>query len=190
MKSRETKKEQRKLSGKLSRYVYGFSTFPVPDDNTVHYTTIFDNSPLNRVWLQYGPGAAWNNAHPVTTEYYTNTDNGELACKLYITNGYTFSEGQTLLERCMNGTEQLDTYYVYDHYGRLCVVLQPEYQNEPDRAKYAFQYQYNERGLCIWKKLPGIQYVINEYNVADQLIFSQDGNRNAYPYRQWQTDTD
>ena len=75
----------------------------------------------------------------------------------------------------MNGTEQLDIYYVYDDYGRLCFVLQPMYQTTANVSLYAFQYRYNNRGLCIWKKLPGAEHILYEYDGADRLAFSQDG---------------
>jgi len=78
---------------------------------------------------------------------------GVLSCKLYNTSGtstdnytagtlhvvkttdednhvsYTFTDkqGRTVLERRVNGSEYLDTYYVYDNHGNLCFVLQPEY---------------------------------------------------------------
>ena len=79
----------------------------------------------------------------------------------------------------MNGTEQLDTYFVYDVKGNLCFVLQPEYQDSAFLDKFAFQYRYDNRNRCIWKKLPGAEYISYEYNDHDQLAFSQDGNQRA-----------
>ncbi|MBQ8243133.1 MAG: hypothetical protein IJZ40_06660 [Bacteroidaceae bacterium] len=70
----------------------------------------------------------------------------------------------------MNGTEQLDTYYVYDDYGHLCFVLQPMYQKTADLSLYAFQYKYDERNRCIWKKLSGAEHILYEYNDYDQLV--------------------
>ena len=175
------------------------------NDTCPFETTVYENSPLDRVQLQYGAGAAWYNSHPVSSEWMTNTASGDLSCKKYTTDGttlsggtathaagtlyvtkttdedgnvsYTFVDGEerTLLERRMNGTEQLDTYYVYDDYGRLCFVLQPMYQTTANVSLYAFQYRYNNRGLCIWKKLPGAEHILYEYDGADRLAFSQDG---------------
>ena len=175
------------------------------NDTCPFETTVYENSPLDRVQLQYGAGAAWYNSHPVSSEWMTNTASGDLSCKKYTTDGttlsggtathaagtlyvtkttdedgnvsYTFVDGEerTLLERRMNGTEQLDTYYVYDDYGRLCFVLQPMYQTTANVSLYAFQYRYNNRGLCIWKKLPGAEHILYEYDGADRLVFSQDG---------------
>ena len=137
----------------------------------------------------------------------TSTVGNVLSCKLYTTNGetlsggttyynaqnlyvtkttdedgnigYTFTDkqGRTVLERRINGTEQLDTYYVYDAKGNLCFVLQPMYQSEASTDKYAFQYKYDNFGNCIWKKLPGAGYVENVYDEYNRLVFSQDGNQ-------------
>ena len=129
---------------------------------------------------------------------------GAQACKLYTTDGntlsggsgyytsgslyvvkttdedgnisYTFTDKQerTVLTRQMNGTEQLDTYFVYDVKGNLCFVLQPEYQDSAFLDKFAFQYKYDNRNRCIWKKLPGAEYISYEYNDYDQLVCSSD----------------
>ena len=178
-------------------------------DTRPYNETVYEASPLNRVTKQYGAGAAWYSGHPVATDYLTNTATGVQACKLYTTDGntlsggsgyytagslyvvkttdedgnisYTFTDkqGQTVLTRQMNGTEQLDTYFVYDAKGNLCFVLQPMYQTTANVSLYAFQYKYDNRNRCIWKKLPGAEYISYEYNDADQLTFSQDGNQRA-----------
>ena len=85
---------------------------------------------------------------------------------------YTFTDkqGRTVLTRQMNGTEQLDTYFVYDVKGNLCFVLQPMYQTTANLGLYAFQYRYDNRNRCIWKKLPGAEYISYEYNDYDQLV--------------------
>lgn len=90
---------------------------------------------------------------------------------------YTFTDkqGQKLLERAVNGSEHLDTYYVYDNYGNLRFVLQPEYQDTADVNLYAFQYRYDTLKRCTWKKLPGASGVTMEYDDADRMVFSQDG---------------
>jgi len=92
---------------------------------------------------------------------------------------YTFTDkqGRTVLERRVNGSEYLDTYSVYDGLGNLVLVLQPEYQTTADLSLYAFQYEYNSRNLCSKKSLPGAGYISYEYDDADRLIFSQDGNQ-------------
>jgi len=49
------------------------------------------------------------------------------------------------------------------------------YQTTANVSLYAFQYRYNNRGLCIWKKQPGAEHILYEYDGADRLVFSQDG---------------
>lgn len=92
---------------------------------------------------------------------------------------FTDKQGQTVLTRQMKGSEAHDTYYIYDDFENLCFVLQPKYQEEANLGKFAFQYKYDGRNRCIWKKLPDaapIQYV---YDTADRMTFSQDGNQST-----------
>ena len=132
-----------------------------------------------------------------------------LACKRYTTNGtslsggtgyypantltvlqstdedghvsYTFTDrlGRTVLVRQLEGSTQHDTYYVYDSRDNLCFVLQPEYQTVHDLEKYAFQYKYDGYGRCTEKTIPGAGTTRYDYDAADRVIFSQDGNQNA-----------
>ena len=137
------------------------------------------------------------------------TAGNELACKRYTINGtslsggstnypagtlqvvkatdedghisYTFTDrlGRTVLIRQMNGTTQYDTYYVYDSRNNLCFVLQPEYQFTNNLSKHAFQYKYDGYGRCSEKTVPGVGTERYDYDAADRLIFSQNGNQNV-----------
>ena len=93
--------------------------------------------------------------------------------------------GHVVLSRQMKGSETHDTYYVYDDKGNLCFVLQPMYQSSANLDQYAFQYKYDGRNRCIWKKLPGAGYVEMVYDNADRLVFSQDGNQRALSTGNW-----
>lgn len=170
---------------------------------------VYEPSPLKRLVQQYGAGKAWHDGHPVATIYAVNLSTQPFNCNNYsisstgtlINNGtyqvgllyvtqttdedgntsYIFVDklGRTLMKRQMKGSEAHDTYYVYDDYNRLCFVLQPMYQVSADLDKYAFQYKYDTNDNCIWKKLPGAQYIEYVYDAADRLTFSQDGNQRA-----------
>ena len=100
---------------------------------------------------------------------------------------YTFTDkmGHVVLSRQMKGSETHDTYYVYDDKSNLCFVLQPMYQSSANLDQYAFQYKYDGRNRCIWKKLPGAGYVEMVYDNADRLVFSQDGNQRALTSGNW-----
>lgn len=101
---------------------------------------------------------------------------------------FTNSRGQNILTRQMDNNICHDTYYIYDDYGNLRVVLPPiasdslnssSHQQEfVDNvlSKYAYLYQFDARNRCIAKKLPGCEWIYNIYDNADRLIFTQDGN--------------
>ncbi len=130
----------------------------------------------------------------------TRTDNYE-ANELYVTcisdeDGKTTYEfknkrDQVLLIRQINEGQLHDTYYIYDSYGNLRVVLSPEASarlitsatgwKESDEVlrKYAYFYKYDERNRCIEKKIPGIDPIYMVYDKSDRLIFTQDGNQRA-----------
>ena len=93
--------------------------------------------------------------------------------------------GHVVLTRQMKGSETHDTYYVYDDKSNLCFVLQPMYQSLANLDLYAFQYKYDGRNRCIWKKLPGAGYMEMVYDNADRLVFSQDGNQRALTSGNW-----
>ena len=70
-----------------------------------------------------------------------------------------------------------DTYYIYDDLGLLRFVLSPSYQEEANLEKYGYEYRYDQRGRCVWKRLPGCEYLPLWYDNADNLMFSQDGEQ-------------
>ena len=70
-----------------------------------------------------------------------------------------------------------DTYYIYDDLGLLRFVLSPSYQEEANLEKYGYEYRYDQRGRCVWKRRPGCEYLQLWYDNADNLMFSQDGEQ-------------
>ena len=50
---------------------------------------------------------------------------------------------------------------------------------------FTTQYEYDARGRCTKKKLPGTDFVEYTYNDADQLVYSQDGNQRAQATKKW-----
>ena len=85
---------------------------------------------------------------------------------------YTNAFGKKVLERRGNDN---DTYYVYDCYNRLRLVLMPKIQSEYDLDKYAFQYRYTLSGNLIYKKLPGCAPIEYVYDKNDRCLSVQDG---------------
>nr|WP_305210196.1 DUF6443 domain-containing protein [Bacteroides intestinalis] len=188
------------------------------NDSRPYQEAVYETSLQNRIVKQYGAGADWHSGHPVATEFMGNSATAQLRCTRYkvtsagaleasgdYANGtlnvtrttdedgnmsYTFMDkiGRTLLERRMNGSEALDTYYVYDNYGNLCYVLPPAINGNISTDNlnlYAYQYNYDGCNRCIRKKLPGTQYIEYVYDNSDRLTFSQDGSQRALSAQNW-----
>ncbi|MCD7936407.1 MAG: DUF6443 domain-containing protein, partial [Tannerellaceae bacterium] len=74
-------------------------------------------------------------------------------------------QGQVLLIRQLNGSELIDTYYLYDSFGNLRAVLPPLAttalasgtwtETNATLQQYAYLYKYDDRNRLIAKKLPG-----------------------------------
>ncbi|WP_120233467.1 DUF6443 domain-containing protein [Chryseobacterium sp. AG363] len=103
------------------------------------------------------------------------------------------SQGQTILARKMNGSVPIDTYYIYNIYNQLVLVIPPKADKEIAENgdtvtqaildKLCYQYKYDNRGRQVEKRLPGKNYW--EYFVYDKqnrLVLSQDANQHL---KQW-----
>jgi RHS repeat-associated protein len=193
-----------------------FILHPTTNDNTIRYA--YDDSPLNRIHRESGPGYDWqinlkdkisdniinNNTH-ICKKYVCDINNRDvisIACSGNYKNGelfvvikvdedenttYEFKDklGQVVLIRQMEGETAFDTYYIYDIYGNLKVVLPPIAsdrltsgvwkEGNSDIQQFAYLYKYDEYNRCIAKKIPGTEWVYYIYDKADRLIFRQDG---------------
>lgn len=78
----------------------------------------------------------------------------------------------------------ISTYYIYDDYGRLRCVVQPEgvkqliqtgwVLNNSIYNEQAFRYEYDGNGRLIMKKVPGAEPVYMVYDARDRLVMTQD----------------
>ena len=183
---------------------------------------VYEASPLGRVRKQALPGYM-KDFEVVYTEfdYRTNDtdevrwlavgvdgelvcegchDAGTLSCTVttdpdgHVVQSFTDGLGRTLLSRTFDDDEPIDTYSVYDEYGRLRWVVTPEgsyllsdsqtFPVDDDFAeKYCYVYTYNDRGLMVEKRMPGREAEYMRYDEGDRLRVSQDGNLRAK--KQW-----
>lgn len=183
---------------------------------------VYEASPLGRVRKQALPGYM-KDFEVVYTEfdYRTNDtdevrwlavgvdgelvcegchDAGTLSCTVttdpdgHVVQSFTDGQGRTLLSRTFDDDEPIDTYSVYDDYGRLRWVVTPEgsyllsdsqtFPVDDDFAeKYCYVYTYNDRGLMTEKRMPGREAEYMRYDEGDRLRVSQDGNLRAK--KQW-----
>jgi RHS repeat-associated protein len=176
-------------------------------DAKPYVETILESSPLNRPLGQHQPGADWythptgidyktNDAGEVI---YFSVENNQLKRNgnydpntLYktvvtdedkkTTTEYKDKQGQVVMKR---SSGDVDTYYVYNDLNQLSYVIPPKAVDEltdfsDDNAilkQYCYLYQYDERGNCIYKRLPGCTPIYMVYDKADRLVLSQDGNQ-------------
>ncbi|MEM6768647.1 MAG: discoidin domain-containing protein, partial [Bacteroidota bacterium] len=76
------------------------------------------------------------------------------------------------------------TYYVYDAFGNVRFVIQPEGWKTARtsgisttiRDDYCFEYVYDARQRVIRKKVPGADWVEMVYDKLDRVVATQDGN--------------
>jgi YD repeat-containing protein len=93
--------------------------------------------------------------------------------------------GKAVLERRKNGTENVDTYYAFDDYGRLAWVISPQGSaqlrdamtlTEGDNVAnhYCYIYRYDGRSRQISRKIPGkgVEYLV--YDKLGRLVMQQD----------------
>ncbi|WP_052752916.1 DUF6443 domain-containing protein [Kordia zhangzhouensis] len=99
----------------------------------------------------------------------------------HTTEEFKNKSGQVLLKRTYNGTEQLDTYYIYDDFGNLTYVLSPEASDKTtigttELDQLCYQYKYDHRNRLIEKKIPakGWEYIV--YDALDRPVLTQDAN--------------
>ena len=82
--------------------------------------------------------------------------------------------------------QYLDTYSVYDGLDHLLAVIPPALSDrlsigqslDPEETeRYAYLYLYDSKERVCARKLPGIGWIRMEYDDADRLVFTQDGEQ-------------
>jgi len=93
-------------------------------------------------------------------------------------------DGQTILVRKNDGTQDTDTYYLYNEYGQLAAVIPPlavkATWNETTLNTLCYQYRYDGMGKLVEKKLPGKGWEYLIYDQQDRVIMTQDASLRAY----------
>ena len=144
-----------------------------------------------KIWKVNGVGSysIEGNYNPgLLTEMHTTDESGNQVVE------YKDKEGKVILKKVqVDGTVNdnyigwLCTYYIYDDYNNLRLVLQPKavknlYDNSwpsPSTTlldELAFRYEYDGKNRMGIKKVPGAAEVYMVYDKWDRLVLTQDGN--------------
>lgn len=171
-------------------------------NDTPAYTRIgYDNSPLNRVVSQTGPGKDWvTNSKSIQTNYLTNTATDTVngwnvnsdgtftafnyaANTLYVTETideqgnatreYKDMQGHVVQKKSKLGTTWLRTAYVYDDLDLLRCVVPPQATNPGTDQSLCYYYTYDNRNRMTVKKIPGGGAVLMVYDKRDRLRFAK-----------------
>ncbi|GEN76926.1 DUF6443 domain-containing protein [Chryseobacterium hagamense] len=108
-------------------------------------------------------------------------------------------QGQTVLIRRNDGSQNVDTYYVYNEYNQLAFVLSPKAVKQIELNnnvitdeilnELCYQYKYDGRNREVEKKIPGKDWEFMVYDKQDRLVLSQDGklrtSDNTFSGRGW-----
>lgn len=105
------------------------------------------------------------------------------------TTEYKNIQGQLILARkAVNASLNADTYYVYNKFDQLVLVVPPNAVVAPTIASaldtLCYQYQYDGRNRLVAKKLPGKGWEYMVYDKQDRMVMTQDANLGAT--KQWQ----
>ncbi|MDD5695410.1 MAG: DUF6443 domain-containing protein [Bacteroidales bacterium] len=200
----------------LTTVFYNFPTDPtITADGYPYGKTEFDNSPLNRVMKQGFPGEPWQlEEHPQQFAYTSNVSDDIIllemdeqtlqfsgigyyqAQSLYVTQ--TWDENQNLtvtykdkqdrvvVKESIVSDSSLRTYYLYNAFGNLAVVISPEgskllnssfSSSDSFIQQWCYTYTYDQRQRLVEKRIPGMTAPIcYVYDPLDRVILTRDGN--------------
>ncbi len=171
---------------------------------TYDVNSVNDNVQIFTIGYNSGDIPQSLDAYPAKTLFETTKtdENG------YRVVEYTNKSGQLVLKKVEIGdaptvahSEWICTYYVYDDFGLLRYVLQPEAVKYLDANAWSFagtfgqrildemcfRYEYDDKGRTILKKAPGAQPLQMIYDSRDRVVFMRDGNQAAKATPEWTT---
>jgi len=150
-----------------------------------------------KIWIVNGPGdyntgsASAPYGNGLLTEMHTTDEHGNQIVE------YQDKEGKVIMKKVQvdaspgnSYTGWLCTYYVYDIYNNLRLVIQPKGVkrlttngwiisstiNTDVLNELCFRYEYDSKNRMSIKKMPGAAEVYMVYDKWDRLVLTQDGN--------------
>ncbi len=98
---------------------------------------------------------------------------------------YQNGRGQTVLIRKNDGTQNIDTYYVFNEYNQQAFIIPPKAVKQIEQNNntitdvvlngLCYQYRYDGLDREVEKKLPNKDWEYSVYDKQDRLVLTQDG---------------
>jgi len=170
---------------------------------TIAYTTNTADDQV-RIWFVDNSPLTYTNNDQSTNVPYTNSVYAAGLLLKTVTKDeaghavieYKNPEGLVVLKKVQAGTVSdnapytnwLSTYYIYDDFNQLRVVLQPRAVEELVKPannwivpadvlnEFGFRYEYDKKHRMTAKKVPGAGWVYMVYDARDRQVMTQDAN--------------
>jgi RHS repeat-associated protein len=163
-----------------------------PGNHTVKNLVSLNNSsyPPVRYWQGNGQSSTYYPQNSLILRITTDENGNQVRT-------YTNAQGQTVLRQVQinetlegSYTEWLDTYYIYDNFGRRAYIVPPKAMklltdpllidaNNPSVAELIYTYTYDTRGRVIEKKVPAAAVEYFVYDKLDRVVLTQNGSLRA-----------
>ncbi|CAH0198674.1 polymorphic toxin-type HINT domain-containing protein [Chryseobacterium sp. Bi04] len=138
---------------------------------------------INDVSIITAPNDAYttNGYYNANTLYKTVTkDENDNETQVFINSGKQILLSRKINKKANGTTENVDTYYVYDEFGNLSLVIPPKASvsalTPALQDQFCYQYKYDKYHRVIEKKLPGRGWEYLVYDQQGRLVLSQDAN--------------
>ena len=141
--------------------------------------------PANKLYKNITKDENWDASRPLlhTTEEFIDLQGNVILKKSYV-------------ENSSGGVDALETYYVYDDFNSLRLVIPPKavpfFQNDINFTSWdspivelCYYYEYDGRKRMIMKQLPQAGRVSMVYDLRDRLVMTQDQNQHNASTPKW-----
>lgn len=166
-------------SGKTQKFTYEANT----GNEVKAFVTTTSTNTINNISNSVSVlsiASANSGFYPTGTLYKNTVTDEDGSPVIQFQNG----RGQTILIRKNDGTQNIDTYYVYNEYNQQAFIIPPKAVKQIEQNntitdiilnELCYQYRYDGQDREVEKKLPGKDWQFTVYDKQDRPVLTQDG---------------